>query len=174
MGGVADYCAANAQTIMMLAPRAVKRKISAKATHSAEVSNAASTSAAAEGASTGEASSGGINVEQAVDSPASDGKDTEVIGQSAGIAENKIDTEEATAIASTSESQHGGEKDKKNRKEQERLNLLRFTVEECLSDWGLSCLHPELLQILKDSTTGCENVLPRTAGELLTGLVHFI
>lgn len=149
------YRTTDAHTVMMLAPRAVKRKVTAKAAHATGLSDSGvSTPSAGDAEDTDEAgaanakSSAILDGYQAVDSPANGLKDSKDEEQCTGAAESKIDNEQAKSVASTSES-------KKDRKEQERLNLLRFTVEECLSDWGLSCLHPELLQTCKDSKTGC-------------------
>lgn len=145
------------QGVGMLAPRAVKRKTANKL------------------------SSGPVTPV----TPASDGETETTTARAASADEKKV-ADEVVAEAGAASSGNGGslsanhtggeveagqpagsrdtvdstEERAKQKQETERLSLLRFTLEECLSDWGLSSQHPELLKKIGLSETGCELQLP--------------
>ena len=47
--------------------------------------------------------------------------------------------------------------------DKEMLTLLRWTIEECFSDWALSCQYPELFRKIGLSSTNCEHTRSCTA-----------
>lgn len=139
---------------MMLAPRVVKRKTAAKPTA------AATTATADKAVSEGEPA--GANGEAEASSPAPHHGTPDLENQleastvmAATNVEASAESEAAEPIASTSQLQPDPEDQQRDILEMERLDTLRFTIEECLSDWGLSCQHPELLKKLEASETGC-------------------
>lgn len=141
----------------MLAPRAVKRKTAAEAgptpaelmpIDKAETGiDDSHTSLGETEASCSEQENGqlGANVSPEISTARQSPEATEAITVA----------EDAEPVASTSQLQPDPGQEKKKKQERERLSLLRFTLEECLSDWGISCQHPELLKKLENSQTGC-------------------
>jgi hypothetical protein len=138
----------------MLAPRAVKRKAGAKTT-----SNGAATSSVEKDAASAtlEVNIGGDDSQNG--SIEEVGGTTDV-GASAAATEpidvQKPIDENVDSVATTLEQPEASRVSKEDNDKADRLNLLRYTIEECLSDWGLSAHHPELREKLASSKTGCE------------------
>lgn len=144
----------------MLAPRAVKRKAAAKAS---PASTASATPALEDGSDYATAS--------ATDETGADSRDMsrevssglEVPGH-AGSPEASEPSQpqeqpapEAKLVASTSTQEQTPAKSPQDlKKQREHLDLLRYTIEESMSDWGLSYQHPDLLTKLEASETGCK------------------
>lgn len=152
----------------MLAPRAVKRKTAAKAAL-APAAVAGSTTADKAVAGTEAADTGTAFITTALG--VQDVKTAQAAVVISDIAEQPSEdlalaskAQDTEPVASTSQLQPDPAEQKKKKQEQERLLLLRFIIEECLSDWGLSCQHPELLRKLENSTTGCKRTLSPERG----------
>lgn len=147
----------------MLAPRAVKRKTAAKASptsNGAELATSTNADAQDAEAVTGASTAATGSEDAASQILANEVAGTEENGTSliaAEAAEPKSQNGEAGIEASTSSKDGPVMEDPQERKkEKERLSLLKYTIEESLSDWGLSYQHPELLKKYEASMTGCE------------------
>lgn len=136
----------------MLAPRAVKRKNDTSET------NGASATAVTENEP---------DVGSNIETPASKKAKIDDSEASSAVVTDGTNQTEATEEVSatdanetnTSETKDGQEATedagKVNKEEAKRLALLKWQIEECLSDWALSCQHPELFRKIGLSMDGC-------------------